>query len=62
MALYSKAQETVQHYHVRFPCLMQRTNISDNDDTFVPIFIKGLDKSLKYMVNISRGTELTEAT
>eukprot|EP00171_Calliarthron_tuberculosum_P003786 IDg3786t1 len=55
----AETKETAQQYGDRFSNLMRRTGRSDDDETLIPVLIKGLDLELQRMVSISRVTELT---
>ncbi len=59
MTIFMKPKETVQQYGDRFTNLMRRTGRSDDDETLIPVFIKGLEADLQDLISVSRVTELT---
>lgn len=59
MSVTMNRNETVKQFGDRFTNLMRRTGRLDEDETLIPVLIKGVDMELQNMISISRVTELT---
>ncbi len=59
MTISVKPKETMQQYGDRFTNLMARTGRSNDDETLIPVFIKGLEADLQDLISVSWTAELT---
>lgn len=59
MLIAMKSRKPIQKYLDCFKNLMRRKARKDEDETLVPVFVKGLHSELQNLINISCITEIT---